>query len=50
MEETDREFHPPEYHQVFSDKFGLAPNLSILDLLFNEGPNALMHLKQSLRT
>jgi hypothetical protein len=30
----------PVYHQVFQDKFGFLPNLSILDLLFCEGPNA----------
>jgi len=27
------------YTQVFSDKFGFIPDLSILDLLFNEGPS-----------
>ena len=32
------------YTQVFSDKFGFTHNLSILDLLFNEGPNALTYL------
>ena len=29
------------YYQVFSQKFGFIPNLSILDLLFNEGPDAV---------
>lgn len=30
----------PEYHQVFQDRIGFQPNLSILDLLFSEGPGA----------
>ena len=34
-----------EYTQVFSNKHGFISNLSILDLLFNEGPNALTYLK-----
>lgn len=32
------------YYQVFSSKFGFTPGLSILDLLFNEGPASLTHL------
>ena len=28
----------PAYYQVFSTKFPFAPDLSILDLIFNEGP------------
>ncbi len=40
-----------DYTQVFSNKHGYIPNLSILDLLFNEGPNALNYLEsQSLTT
>ncbi|NVK52161.1 MAG: WbqC family protein [Flavobacteriaceae bacterium] len=33
------------YIQVFDDKFGFIPNLSILDLLFMEGPNAISFLE-----
>ncbi|MFL1011902.1 WbqC family protein [Flavisericum labens] len=33
------------YTQVFSNKHGFISNLSILDLLFNEGPNALNYLE-----
>jgi hypothetical protein len=29
--------HFPKYNQVFSDKHGFSANLSIIDLLFNEG-------------
>jgi hypothetical protein len=29
----------PVYHQVFEEKFGFLENLSVLDLIFNEGLN-----------
>lgn len=32
------------YIQMFDDKHGFIPNLSILDLIFMEGPNALSYL------
>lgn len=32
------------YYQVFTNKYGFTPNLSILDLLFNEGPNSVSFL------
>lgn len=35
------------YWQVFSHKQGFIPNLSILDLLCNEGPNSISFLKLS---
>lgn len=34
----------PNYYQVFSTKHPFAPDLSILDLIFNEGPNSLIYL------
>jgi hypothetical protein len=34
-----------QYHQVFAHKLGFISNLSILDLLFNEGPETFMRLK-----
>ncbi|WP_299395274.1 WbqC family protein [uncultured Gelidibacter sp.] len=34
------------YVQVFDDKHGFIPNLSVLDLIFNEGPNALLYLER----
>ena len=33
------------YTQVFHEKHGFISNISILDLLFNEGPNALNYLE-----
>jgi len=34
-----------EYYQVFADRLGFIPDLSAVDLLFNEGPNAISFLK-----
>lgn len=36
----------PEYTQVFENKFAFVPNLSIIDLLCNEGPEAKKYLKR----
>lgn len=38
--QPDPNFEVQPYTQVFSEKFGFVPDLSILDLLFNEGPSA----------
>jgi hypothetical protein len=35
----DERFNPVPYNQVFGERYGFIPNLSIIDLLFNEGPN-----------
>ena len=33
-----------KYYQVFIEKYGFVEDLSILDLLFNEGPNSISYL------
>lgn len=38
-------FEQEEYNQVFSDRNEFSRNTSVLDLLFNEGTNALSYLK-----
>lgn len=40
----DEAFTPHEYYQVYRERHGFVPNLSILDLLFNEGPQAILFL------
>ena len=37
------------YFQVFARKYGFIPNLSIMDLLFNEGPDSILFLRTSNR-
>jgi hypothetical protein len=45
----DQHFEPQQYMQVFQEKFGFVGNLSILDLLFNEGPEASGILKNCIK-
>ncbi|NND16365.1 MAG: hypothetical protein HKN89_08575 [Eudoraea sp.] len=37
---------PDAYHQVFNDRHGFIENLSILDVLFNLGPETSAYLKK----
>jgi len=48
LAKPDRLFNPVPYQQVFTERFGFIKNLSILDLLFNEGPQTLSILKKSI--
>lgn len=41
----DSGFAARPYCQVFGDKFGFVENLSVVDLIFCEGPDSLQHLK-----
>ncbi len=47
LNKPDTKFIPVPYPQVFQDRYGFLPNLSVIDLLFNEGPNALQVMKRS---
>lgn len=40
----DGEFVPRRYYQVYERKHGFQPNLSVLDLLFNMGPEGIFFL------
>ena len=42
--EEDPDFSPKEYYQVYRSSYGFIPNLSILDLLFNEGNESVFFL------
>lgn len=43
--DTDYDFIAKPYYQVFSQKTGFKPNLSIVDLIFNMGPESILILK-----
>ncbi len=40
------QFLNPEYHQVFQERSGFFPDLSIIDCLFNLGPETALYLNQ----
>ena len=41
---ADPDFEAKPYYQVYRQKHGFLPNLSILDLLFNMGPESIFYL------
>ncbi|HLV14942.1 MAG TPA: WbqC family protein [Xanthomarina sp.] len=45
----ERSYNFDQYIQVFNSKHGFIPNLSILDLLFSEGPNSLNYLENQYK-
>ncbi len=45
----DASFQVVPYYQVFQERLGFLPNLSVVDLLFNLGPESLKLLKQSMK-
>lgn len=47
--QEDKEFMASPYYQVFSQRLGFLPNLSIIDLLFNMGPESLLILQRCLQ-
>ena len=46
--EQDADFTAVPYYQVFAQKHGFIADLSIIDLLFNMGPEARLVLRKSL--
>ncbi|MCD7901179.1 MAG: WbqC family protein [Bacteroides sp.] len=48
--EADPDFIAQPYYQVFEERHGFLPDLSIIDLLFNMGPESLLVLQDSQST
>lgn len=46
--DVDPHFASVPYYQVFDQKFGFSPNLSIVDLLFNMGNESILILNKSI--
>ena len=44
---VDPNFKVLNYRQVFQDRFEFVPNLSVIDLIFNKGPEAIDYLEDS---
>lgn len=41
---ADADFQPKPYYQVYASRYGFQPNLSVLDLLLNMGPESIFYL------
>ena len=41
---SDDDFRPKLYYQVYAERYGFQPNLSVLDLLLNMGPESIFYL------
>jgi hypothetical protein len=44
----DPDFTPPRYKQIFEDRTGFLPNMSIVDLLYNKGPDTIQYLREAV--
>lgn len=47
LQKPDANYKIVEYYQVFKNKYGFCKNLSFLDLMLNEGPEAISILRRS---
>lgn len=45
---SDPDFIPKPYYQVFGERSGFLPDLSVADLLFNMGPESILVLRDSI--
>jgi hypothetical protein len=41
-------FEAPSYFQCFGERTGFLPNLSVVDILFSEGPHSATKIKHAL--
>jgi hypothetical protein len=49
LQRSDRFFQPAKYQQVFAERFGFIPNMSVVDLIFNVGPYSHRILEESIK-
>jgi len=49
LQKSDWFFQPVRYQQVFVERYGFIPNLSVVDLIFNAGPDGRRILEESIR-